>query len=409
MVNGNDWKTVNIGDILAKTKSYIQTGPFGTTLSASEFVDYGIPVISVREIREGFIRVCEETPCVSDDTYQILNKYALYINDIVFARKGSVDRSAIITTDSEKYFLGSDGIYLRLDSKKICSKFVLYSLHRNEIKKFIMQSAYGSTMAGLNEKILSEIPIVFPPTLEEQQKIADALSDMDGWIASLEKLIAKKKAIKQGAMQELLTGKKRLPEFTGKWKTVTLGDICKIYNGGTPSTSNSHYWNGNILWCTPTDITKCRSKYLYDTDSKITKMGVDACSTQLLPKGALLLCSRATIGEVCIAGNMICTNQGFKSLVVNENISNEWLYYMVSILKEKMIEKAIGSTFLEISKKDLSSLVLLQPSYQEQQAIASILSDMDAEIEALEQKLQKCRQTKQGMMQQLLTGKIRLV
>ena len=210
-------------------------------------------------------------------------------------------------------------------------------------------------------------------------------------------------------MQELLTGKKRLPGFSGEWSKQQLGDICNIVNGGTPSTSIAEFWNGKILWCTPTDITSCSTKYIYTTESKITESGLKASSATLLPKGALLLCSRATIGEVRIAGNTICTNQGFKSLVVHQNISNEWLYYMVHVLKFNMLEKAIGSTFLEISKKDLAELDIIVPEFTEQKAIAQVLSDMDSEIELLEKKLAKYQQIKQGMMQELLTGRIRLV
>ena len=186
-------------------------------------------------------------------------------------------------------------------------------------------------------------------------------------------------------------------------------DICNIINGGTPSTSVAEFWNGKILWCTPTDITSCSTKYIYTTESKITESGLKASSATLLPKGALLLCSRATIGEVRIAGNAICTNQGFKSLVVHQNISNEWLYYMMHVLKSQMLEKAIGSTFLEISKKDLAELDIIVPEFTEQKAIAQVLSDMDSEIEQLEKKLAKYQQIKQGMMQELLTGRIRLV
>lgn len=247
------------------------------------------------------------------------------------------------------------------------------------------------------------------PDYTQQVATAEALSDIDSLLSSLQKLIEKKKAIKQGAMQELLTGKKRLPGFSGEWSKQQLGDICNIVNGGTPSTSIAEFWNGKILWCTPTDITSCSTKYIYTTESKITESGLKASSATLLPKGALLLCSRATIGEVRIAGNTICTNQGFKSLVVHQNISNEWLYYMVHVLKFNMLEKAIGSTFLEISKKDLAELDIIVPEFTEQKAIAQVLSDMDSEIELLEKKLAKYQQIKQGMMQELLTGRIRLV
>lgn len=266
----------------------------------------------------------------------------------------------------------------------------------------------GTKQQSYTASLVKQLPIIYPPSIEEQRCITEVLSDVDNLISSLQKLIEKKKAIKQGAMQELLTGKKRLPGFSGEWSKQQLGDICNIVNGGTPSTSIAEFWDGKILWCTPTDITSCSTKYIYTTESKITESGLKASSATLLPKGALLLCSRATIGEVRIAGNTICTNQGFKSLVVHQNISNEWLYYMVHVLKFNMLEKAIGSTFLEISKKDLAELDIIVPEFTEQKAIAQVLSDMDSEIELLEKKLAKYQQIKQGMMQELLTGRIRL-
>ena len=286
-------------------------------------------------------------------------------------------------------------------------EYLYYSLGSEfTIQQYISMAA-GSSVQNLNKDKVSAVIIAKPP-IQEQVAIAEALSDVDNLISSLQKLIKKKKATKQGAMQELLTGKKRLPGFSGEWSKQQLGDICNIVNGGTPSTSIAEFWNGKILWCTPTDITSCSTKYIYSTESKITESGLKASSATLLPKGALLLCSRATIGEVRIAGNTICTNQGFKSLVVHQNISNEWLYYMVHVLKFNMLEKAIGSTFLEISKKDLAELDIIVPEFTEQKAIAQVLSDMDSEIELLEKKLAKYQQIKQGMMQELLTGRIRL-
>ena len=409
MVKISGWESKTLGTLIDEGKIVIQTGPFGTILSAKEFVKYGIPVVAVREIREGYIQIFDETPCVSMETYNRLSKYNLATNDLVFARKGNVERSALIPLTKTKYFLGSDGICLRVITKNLLPQYLFYAIQSNTVRSFLIQNAYGTTMAGLNEKILSAIPLFLPVDIDEQSAIAETFSDIDRLISSLQKLIEKKKAIKQGAMQELLTGKKRLPGFSGEWSKQQLGDICNIVNGGTPSTSIAEFWNGKILWCTPTDITSCSTKYIYTTESKITESGLKASSATLLPKGALLLCSRATIGEVRIAGNTICTNQGFKSLVVHQNISNEWLYYMVHVLKFNMLGKAIGSTFLEISKKDLAELDIIVPEFTEQKAIAQVLSDVDSEIELLEKKLAKYQQIKQGMMQELLTGRIRLV
>ena len=302
-------------------------------------------------------------------------------------------------------FYASEHAIVVTPKKETDIKFMSYVLYDMNLNQYSESSA----QPGLSVKKLLELEYPIPQNKEEQTAIAEALSDIDSLISSLQKLIEKKNAIKQGTMQELLTGKKRLPGFSGEWSKQQLGDICNIVNGGTPSTSIAEFWNGKILWCTPTDITSCSTKYIYTTESKITESGLKASSATLLPKGALLLCSRATIGEVRIAGNAICTNQGFKSLVVHQNISNEWLYYMVHILKFNMLEKAIGSTFLEISKKDLAELDIVVPEFTEQKAIAQVLSDMDSEIEQLEKNLAKYQQIKQGMMQELLTGRIRLV
>ena len=131
------------------------------------------------------------------------------------------------------------------------------------------------------------------------------------------------------------------------WARATLGDIMEIKNGATPSTRNSSYWDGPIPWCTPTDITDTVGKYLWETRRNITVEGLTSCAATLLPEGAILLCSRATIGQTRIAALPVCTNQGFKSLVCKEGICNEYLYYLIVTLKSQFIKRATGSTFLE--------------------------------------------------------------
>jgi type I restriction enzyme S subunit len=247
------------------------------------------------------------------------------------------------------------------------------------------------------------------PRPPEQRAVAGALSDVDALIGALDQLIAKKRDLKQAAVQQFLTGQKRLPGFHGKWEVKRLGEIAEIISGSTPKTAEPSYWSGGIKWCTPTDITGCPGKYLVETERTISGLGLASCAARLLPPGTLLLCSRATVGEVRLAGCEVCTNQGFKSLVCKEDISNEFLYYKMLTMKQQMIERAIGSTFLEISKRETAALELSLPNYAEQTAIAGVLSDLDAELAALEQRRNKTRALKQGMMQELLTGKTRLV
>lgn len=389
MVNG--WKTKKLGEVaevcMCKRIFAHQTSKIGN-----------IPFYKIGTFGK------EADAYISSQLYEEYKSKYSYPEkgDVFISAAGTLGRT-VVFDGRPAYFQDSNIVWLKIDKSQLSNDYLA-----QYYKVIKWASSEGSTISRLYNGIICDTEILLPP-LEEQTAIAEALSDIDNLISSLQKLIEKKKAIKQGTMQELLTGKKRLPGFSGEWSKQQLGDICNIVNGGTPSTSIAEFWNGKILWCTPTDITSCSTKYIYTTESKITESGLKASSATLLPKGALLLCSRATIGEVRIAGNTICTNQGFKSLVVHQNISNEWLYYMVHVLKFNMLEKAIGSTFLEISKKDLAELDIIVPEFTEQKAIAQVLSDMDSEIELLEKKLAKYQQIKQGMMQELLTGRIRLV
>ncbi|CAA9891999.1 Type I restriction modification DNA specificity domain protein [Candidatus Methylobacter favarea] len=286
------------------------------------------------------------------------------------------------------------------------TQFLHYWFQYHE--KIIDDMGSGSTVKGISLPDLKKIEFLLP-TRPEQEAIAEALSDADALIESLEQLIIKKRHIKQGAMQQLLSGKKRLPGFSGEWQVKRLGDVVEIVSGGTPKTGVSAYWDGDIKWCTPTDITGTAGKYLSETARTISGVGLANCSARLLPAGALLLCSRATIGEIKIATGAICTNQGFKSLICGKDVSNEYLYYLLLTMKARIVEKAIGSTFLEISKKDAFLLEVSLPPIDEQTAIAQILTDMDAEIAAIEARRDKTRAIKQGMMQALLTGRTRLI
>ena len=303
-------------------------------------------------------------------------------------------------------------------------KFIYFLFQKIGFERF----ASGSGVPTLNRNDAHEFKIALPKSTAEQTAIATVLSDTDALISSLQTLIAKKQAIKLSAMQNLLSGKIRLPEFTQRpdgsskttrqtelgcvpedWEVVELEKVAEIKSGGTPSTNRSEFWNGHILWCTPTDITSLSGKYLSDTNRKITEMGLNNSAAELLPIGSVLMTSRATIGECAIAKRPMTTNQGFKNFICNRTVNNEFLYYLLSSQKDKFIELCNGSTFLEISTTQVRKFKITIPkSTTEQTSIAQLLSNMDAEIEALGCRLKKTQALKQGMMQALLTGKIRL-
>lgn len=191
------------------------------------------------------------------------------------------------------------------------------------------------------------------------------------------------------------------------WEVKSLGEVATIVGGGTPSTLNSAYWNGDIQWFTPAELSDSK-KYVSKSERTITERGLKESSAKLLPKGTVLLTTRASIGITAILENPASTNQGFQSLIAKNNCCSEFLYYVIPLIKDEMLSRASGSTFAEISAKKLSTITFQLPPLPEQQRIAKALSDVDALISTTEKLIQKKKNIKQGSMQELLTGKKRL-
>lgn len=166
-----------------------------------------------------------------------------------------------------------------------------------------------------------------------------------------------------------------------KWQEVKLGDICKVIGGGTPSTKNCDFWNGNIPWLTPKDLSGYNNRYITKGERNITQEGLKNSSARILPKGSVLLTSRAPIGYVAIAKNDLCTNQGFKSLVLKEGYYPEFFYYLLKNNIEYIIGMGSGSTFAEISGTQVKNLEFTIPPLDIQQKIAEVLGALDDKIE----------------------------
>ena len=193
-----------------------------------------------------------------------------------------------------------------------------------------------------------------------------------------------------------------------EWEVEPLYYLGQIYSGGTPDTEVEEYWNGDIAWCTPSDITKLDTKYIESTDVKITVKGLKESSATLLPPRSIVVCTRATIGTAAICSTEIATNQGFKSIIPNEKASPEWLYYIIIYSKPRLVRLGCGSTFLEVSKKDFSRFKIPVPPLAEQRKIAEVLGLWDKAIEKQSQLIEQLTLRKRGLMQQLLTAKRRL-
>lgn len=181
------------------------------------------------------------------------------------------------------------------------------------------------------------------------------------------------------------------------WSIKKLGEMGKFVSGGTPDTEKPEYWNGDIIWLTPSEITKLQTRFVSDSERKITRAGLKNSSAVLLPVGSLIICTRATVGDCCINIKEVSTNQGFKNLIP-ENSNIDFLYYLISSHKTDLIRKACGSTFLEISKHDIEKLKYSVPPLPEQEKIAEILEAWDSAIEKLTALIAAKRLQKKGLV-----------
>lgn len=316
-----------------------------------------------------------------------------------------------------------------LKSIAIEARFLFYKLNRNP---FYLAFDDGAKQTNLRRQDVLDCPIPVPPKAE-QTAIANALSDIDALISELEKLIAKKQAIKTATMQQLLTGRTRLPQFALRddgslkgtkpselgavpedWEVVAMGDLGSTY-GGLSGKSKQDFGHGNSLYV---PFTNVMANVVVDVDN-LEKVDVREAQNNLALGDLLFNGSSETPEEVCFSAlvsadirklylNSFCF--GFRSNQKNAYLPLYLAYWFRSeVGRAAVLVMAQGSTRYNISKSQFMKLTIVLPDTEEQTAIATILSDMDAEIQALEQRLGKTRQIKQGMMQELLTGKTRLI
>ena len=247
---------------------------------------------------------------------------------------------------------------------------------------------------------------IYIPSKDEQEKIGQILDKVDNTITLQQRKLNSLQKLKKGLLQKMFpkNGENipeiRFPEFSDAWKQRKLSDIALIVGGGTPSTNNPEYWDGEIDWYAPAEING--QIYADYSARKITKLGLEKSSAKILPAGkTVLFTSRAGIGKTAILRRPAATNQGFQSLVLNDEIDTYFVYSMTEIIKQKAEKIASGSTFAEISGKMLGGLSFMFPKYTEQNKIGTFFSKLDNLITLQQRKLEFLQKLKKGLLQQM--------
>ena len=400
-----DWGVSTVG-----SEFYIQLGKM---LDSEKNVGEPRPFVGNRAVQWGRIDITDigEIKLSRSD----LQRFRLCEGDLLVCEGGEVGRAAIWRQPvAECYY--QKALHRLRPKRGYNIQLMQYLLQQLSASGFLLNFVTQTSIAHLPKDKFQTVPIPLPPTKAEQEAIAEALSDADALIESLEQHIAKKRNIEQGAMQELLTGQKRLPGFSGKWEVKRLGELGSTY-GGLTGKRKSDFGNGPSRFITFLNIM---TNVVIDCDIFERVNVLPAESQNQVSKGDLFFNGSSETSEevgMCallaedVQGvylNSFCF--GFRFLEKAKADGLYMAYYFRSREGRELLKSlAQGATRYNLSKTALLKVELPLPPLPEQSAIATILADMDAEIVALETKLAKVRQIKQGMMQELLTGRIRLV
>jgi type I restriction enzyme S subunit len=396
-----EWEIVSFETIADKSKKWsITGGPFGSNLKASDYTDDGIQIIQLQNIGDGEF-IDDYQIFTSDTKANELISCNIYPGEIILSKMGDpVARACFIPNKAKRFVMASDGIRLVVNERDFSKKLIHDYINSIYFRKRAFEISTGSTRLRIGLPELKSLLVIKPPKAE-QTAIATALSDADALINSLEKLIAKKRNIKQGAMQRLIVNGELLM-VNEEYVKVKLGDVCEFSSG----TAHENFIDDKG------DYIVVNSKFI-STDGEVRKYS----KTLFCPaknNDILIVLSDVPNGKAIAKcffvekENTYTVNQRI-GIVKPQNIDSKYLFYLLNRHKD-LLAFDDGAKQTNLRNQDVLNLQLtINNSPLKQAAIAECLSDIDAEIQALETKLEKYRKIKLGMMQNLLTGKIRLI
>lgn len=391
----SDWEVKKLSELT----SLITNGFVGTVKTQYTDSDDGVTYIQGYNVEENSFNF-RGIKKVTKAFHNLHLKSCLQEGDLLTVQTGDVG----LTTIVPKKLVGANchALIISRFNKAISNpKYFSFYLNSVEGRARLKEIEIGTTMKHINigDMIHFLVPV---PSKIEQTVIASILSDADALITQLEKLIDKKRNIKQGAMQELLRPK-------DGWEMKKLGDVATIVRGASPRPIDDPKWfDGNSLigWVRISDVTKS-VRTLTETTQKLSELGIN--NSRYVESGNLIMSICATVGRPILTRINVCIHDGFV-VFRNPDIDKEYLYYLLSFIEKEWSKNGQTGSQMNLNTTLINTTEIPIPeSKTEQTRIAQILTDMDAEIEQLEKKLEKYKMMKQGMMQNLLTGKIRLV
>ena len=457
----NKWQLTTVGNLIDLNIAELQTGPFGTMLHASSYVKDGIPVIAVKNIGNNWLNN-EQIPYVDDKTSKLLHKYKVQTGDIIFGRKGAIDRRALIRNKEEGWIQGSDCIRLRFLGNSIIPKFISYVLGTPNYRSWIISNAQGATMPSLNQEIIKRIPIPLAPLIE-QRAIAHILGTLDdkielnrrmnetleamaqaifkSWFVDFDPVIDN--AIKAGnPIPESLTEKAKHrkealaktksegrnpglpPDIAGLfpdsfveselgmipkgWRILFLKDYGKIVTGKTPPTKEKRYFGNKMPFITPRDMDG--KIFIAQTDRYLSNDGVELLLKSIIPaKSILVSCIGSDMGKVSVNSESSITNQQINSIILDDNTLFEYLFLNLKRRKNEFQNLAGGGSAQPIlNKTQFSILKTANPSREIVKQFCMFVSTKFFKIEQNYRQSRILSNLRNSLLPKLLSGELQV-
>lgn len=388
-----DWNVVRIGDVCQIVG---RIGFRGYTVNDIVKEGSGAIAISPSNIHDGTVSFNKCT-YISWEKYEESPEIKIQNGDIILVKTGSTfGKTAIVKGLAERATLNPQLVVLK--KIKINNFYLSYMIGFRVVQDQISAFIVGGALPTLSQRLVAKFILPIPSTKAEQEAIAEALSDADALIESLDQLITKKRQIKQGAMQELLTGKRRLPGFSGEWEVKMIEEIadCLDYLRIPLNDSERRKLQGDYPYCGANGVLDYIDKYC--VDDEVILMAEDGGYFDEYATRPI---------AYRMSGKFWVNNHAH---ILKSKPSFDQNYFFYSLVHRNILPFLANGTRAKLNKSEMNKIEIFQPVEKiEQTAIAAILSDMDTELAALASRLAKARQIKQGMMQVLLTGRIRLI
>lgn len=356
----------------------------GFAFKSGKYVDSGIRIIRIANVQKGYVE--DERPAFYPNSEESsIRDYMLEEDDLLLSLTGNVGRVALLDKRWLPAALNQRVACLRIKDDRIIKDYLYFALLSDKFENDCTESSKGIAQKNMSTEWLKdyEIPL---PSGQKQREIISSLKQLS--------MIIKNKTEQIQQLDDLI--KARFVEMFGsidlapqnkEWTKIS--DIGEVVSGSTPKTSIKEYWNGNICWITPAELSNM-SGIIYDSKKKITERGKSSCSLRMMPSRTVILSSRAPIGKVALLGKEMCCNQGFKNIICNEKVAPEYLYYLLGYNTIFLNSLGRGATFKEISKKIVGEIKVPLPAKELQNQFAVFTRQVDKSKFVLSNELTMC-------------------